>query len=79
VKLERRAMQLLLCLAERPGQILSVEELLDRVWAGVVVHEILQIPMDLAGSVVDHDLGHLGQSLADPRDHGGLRGGGNPA
>jgi TolB-like protein/DNA-binding winged helix-turn-helix (wHTH) protein/Tfp pilus assembly protein PilF len=37
VKLERRAMQLLLCLAEQPGQVLSVEELLDRVWAGVVV------------------------------------------
>src|SRR5579863_3770744 len=37
VKLERRSMQLLLCLAEQPGQILSVEELLDRVWAGVVV------------------------------------------
>ena len=37
VKLERRSMQLLLCLAEKPGQILSVEELLDRVWAGVVV------------------------------------------
>jgi len=37
VKLERRSMQLLLCLAEEPGQILSVEELLDRVWAGVVV------------------------------------------
>lgn len=37
VKLERRAMQLLLCLAESPGQVLSVEQLLDRVWAGVVV------------------------------------------
>ena len=37
VKLERRAMQLLLCLAEHPGQVLSVEQLLDRVWAGVVV------------------------------------------
>jgi TolB-like protein/DNA-binding winged helix-turn-helix (wHTH) protein len=37
VKLERRAMQLLLCLAEQPGQVLSVEQLLDRVWAGVVV------------------------------------------
>jgi TolB-like protein/DNA-binding winged helix-turn-helix (wHTH) protein len=37
VKLERRAMQLLLCLAETPGEILSVEQLLDRVWAGVVV------------------------------------------
>ena len=30
-------MQLLLCLAEQPGQVLSVEQLLDRVWAGVVV------------------------------------------
>ena len=30
-------MQLLLCLADHPGQILSVDELLDRVWAGVVV------------------------------------------
>lgn len=37
VKLERRAMQLLLCLAEQPGQVLSVDQLLDRVWAGVVV------------------------------------------
>jgi len=37
VKLERRAMQLLLCLAEKPGQVLSVDLLLDRVWAGVVV------------------------------------------
>src|ERR1700722_13950449 len=37
VKLERRSMQLLLCLAEQPGQVLSVEELLDRLWAGVVV------------------------------------------
>jgi TolB-like protein/DNA-binding winged helix-turn-helix (wHTH) protein len=37
IKLERRLMQLLLCLAEHPGQILSVEQLLDTVWAGVVV------------------------------------------
>jgi transcriptional activator of cad operon len=37
VKLERRLMQLLLCLADHPGQILSVEQLLDRVWTGVVV------------------------------------------
>ena len=37
VKLERRSMQLLLCLADHPGRIHSVEELLDRVWAGVVV------------------------------------------
>ena len=37
VKLERRAMQLLLCLAEHAGQVVSVEQLLDEVWAGVVV------------------------------------------
>lgn len=37
VKLERRLMQLLQCLAEHAGQVVSVEELLDRVWAGVVV------------------------------------------
>src|ERR1700748_453894 len=37
IKLERRLMQLLLCLAERPGQIFSVEELLDTCWAGVIV------------------------------------------
>jgi TolB-like protein/DNA-binding winged helix-turn-helix (wHTH) protein len=37
VKLEPRAMRLLLCLAERAGQVVSVEELLDEVWADVVV------------------------------------------
>ncbi len=37
VKLERRAMQLLLSLAEHAGQVVSVEQLLDQVWAGVVV------------------------------------------
>ncbi len=37
VKLERRAMQLLLCLAEHAGQVVSVEQLLDKVWTGVVV------------------------------------------
>jgi TolB-like protein len=36
-KLERKAMQLLLCLAEHPGNVISVEELLDRVWKDVVV------------------------------------------
>jgi TolB-like protein len=30
-------MQLLQCLAEHAGQVISVEELLDRVWAGIVV------------------------------------------
>ena len=37
VKLERRAMQTLMCLAQAKGQPVSVEELLDRVWAGLVV------------------------------------------
>ena len=37
VKLERRLMRLLLCLAEQPGRTLSVEQLLDTVWAGVIV------------------------------------------
>lgn len=36
-KLEPRAMQLLVCLAERAGQVLSVEQLLDLVWKDVVV------------------------------------------
>jgi len=37
LKLERRAMQILMCLAQARGQPVSVEELLDRVWAGLVV------------------------------------------
>jgi TolB-like protein len=37
VKLERRAMQLLLCLAKHADQVVSVEQLLDEVWTGVVV------------------------------------------
>lgn len=37
VKLERRTMQLLLCLAQHAGQVVSVEQLLDQVWAGIVV------------------------------------------
>jgi TolB-like protein len=36
-KLEPKAMQLLVCLAERAGEVLSVEELLDTVWKDVVV------------------------------------------
>jgi DNA-binding winged helix-turn-helix (wHTH) protein len=30
-------MRLLLCLAEHAGQVASVEQLLDQVWAGVVI------------------------------------------
>jgi DNA-binding winged helix-turn-helix (wHTH) protein/tetratricopeptide (TPR) repeat protein len=37
VKLEPRAMRLLVCLAERAGQVVSVEQLLDEVWKDVVV------------------------------------------
>jgi adenylate cyclase len=37
IKLEPKAMQLLMCLAESAGEVVSVDELLDRVWKGVVV------------------------------------------
>ena len=37
VKLEPRAMRLLLALADRGGRVVSVQELLDEVWADVVV------------------------------------------
>jgi len=37
LKLEPRAMRLFVCLAERAGQVVSVDELLDRVWKDVVV------------------------------------------
>jgi transcriptional activator of cad operon len=37
VRVEARTMKLLLCLAERAGEVVSVEELLDQVWSGVVV------------------------------------------
>ena len=37
VRLEARAMLLLECLAERAGEVVSIEELLDRVWTGVIV------------------------------------------
>jgi TolB-like protein/DNA-binding winged helix-turn-helix (wHTH) protein/Tfp pilus assembly protein PilF len=37
IKLEPRTMRLLVCLAERAGQVVSVDELLDLVWKDVVV------------------------------------------
>ena len=37
IRLEARTMRLLVCLAERRGEVVSVDELLDRVWSGVVV------------------------------------------
>ncbi len=37
IRVDARAMRLLQYLAERSGQVISVDELLDRVWSGVVV------------------------------------------
>src|SRR5216684_7067447 len=37
VKLEPRAMRVLVCLAEHAGQVVSVDQLLDAVWKDVVV------------------------------------------
>lgn len=39
IKLEPRMMRLLCCLAARPGEVVSLAELLDRVWSGVVVSQ----------------------------------------
>ena len=39
VKLEPRKMQLLMALAQRPNELVTTEELLDTVWAGVVVSQ----------------------------------------
>jgi transcriptional activator of cad operon len=36
-RLDTRAMRLLLCLAERAGEVLSIEDLLNQVWSGVTV------------------------------------------
>jgi transcriptional activator of cad operon len=36
-RVEARTMRLLLCLAERSGEVVSIEELLDKVWSGVTV------------------------------------------
>jgi transcriptional activator of cad operon len=37
VRIEARTMRLLLCLAERAGEVVSLDELLNQVWAGVIV------------------------------------------
>jgi len=34
-RLEARALRLLLCLAARPGEVVSLDDLLDQVWSGV--------------------------------------------
>jgi TolB-like protein/DNA-binding winged helix-turn-helix (wHTH) protein len=37
LRMEARNMRLLLCLAERAGEVVSIDELLSQVWSGVVV------------------------------------------
>jgi TolB-like protein/DNA-binding winged helix-turn-helix (wHTH) protein len=37
VRVEARTMRLLLCLAQRPGEVVSIDDLLKEVWSGVVV------------------------------------------
>ena len=37
VRVEARMLRLLLCLAERPGEVVSIDDLLNQVWTGVVV------------------------------------------
>ena len=37
IRLEARTMRLLLCLAENPGEVVSIDSLLSQVWSGVVV------------------------------------------
>jgi TolB-like protein/DNA-binding winged helix-turn-helix (wHTH) protein len=38
-RLEERTMRLLLCLAEHPGEIVSIDDLLNRVWSDVTVSQ----------------------------------------
>lgn len=37
VRVEARTMRLLLCLAEHAGEVVSIDDLLDQVWSGVIV------------------------------------------
>jgi transcriptional activator of cad operon len=37
VRVEARTMRLLLCLAQRAGEVVSIEDLLNEVWSGVIV------------------------------------------
>jgi transcriptional activator of cad operon len=37
IRLEERSMRLLLCLAEHVGQVVSIDDLLEKVWSGVIV------------------------------------------
>src|SRR5580700_4884631 len=37
IRVEARTMKLLLCLAERAGEVVSIDDLLNQVWSGVIV------------------------------------------
>src|SRR3979411_2712423 len=37
-RVEVRTMQLLLCLADHAGEVVSIDDLLNHVWSGVIVH-----------------------------------------
>jgi transcriptional activator of cad operon len=37
IRVDARTMRLLLCLAERAGQVVSIDDLLNQVWSGVIV------------------------------------------
>jgi TolB-like protein/DNA-binding winged helix-turn-helix (wHTH) protein len=39
IRVEVRTMRLLLCLAERAGEVVSIDDLLDHVWSGVAVSQ----------------------------------------
>ena len=39
VRVEVRTMRVLLCLAEQPGEVVSIEDLLSKVWSGVYVNQ----------------------------------------
>ena len=39
IRLDERALRLLLCLTERAGEVVSIEEMLDRAWPGVTVSQ----------------------------------------
>jgi DNA-binding winged helix-turn-helix (wHTH) protein len=37
IRVEARTLRLLLCLAERAGEVVSIDELLNQVWSGIIV------------------------------------------
>jgi transcriptional activator of cad operon len=37
IRVEARTMRLLICLAEHAGEVVSIDDLLEQVWSGVIV------------------------------------------